>query len=348
MSRKVGILKAPFRWRHIWTVFVVVAVVALGIVLGWHRPRSSTAVSSEADLPGQVATVNGVVITQEMLDRELKVSRLNVAAPLPPLTGEDLERAAEEALNQLIMRQLILQAASRNSFSLEKSFIDKRAELLFGNRSDVALMQALDKAGGTYNDILWWVGEIITVEEYTTQVVMAGATPEDRQQVYNEWLNSQRATAQISTYLSDEIQSSAALIGEPAPNFALINLEGDSVSLSDYEGKIVLVNFWATWCPSCISEMPDYEQVFQRHQADFVVLGINLQENGGHVQQYADGLGLTFPVLLDQDGRVTTRQYQVTGMPGSFIVDRQGDIYYRHVGPMNAETLNGKLAELGL
>ena len=60
------------------------------------------------------------------------------------------------------------------------------------------------------------------------------------------------------------------------------------------------------------------------------------------------GLGLTFPVLLDEDGRVTTRQYQVTGMPGSFLIDPQGVIFYRHVGPLNAETLRAKLAELGL
>jgi cytochrome c biogenesis protein CcmG/thiol:disulfide interchange protein DsbE len=97
--------------------------------------------------------------------------------------------------------------------------------------------------------------------------------------------------------------------------------------------------------------MPDYEQVYQHHggrAGDFVVLGVNLQEGQRQVEDYATGLGLTCPVLLDEDGRVTTRQYQVTGMPASFIIDRQGVIFYRHLGPMYVETLQAKLAELGL
>ena len=79
-----------------------------------------------------------------------------------------------------------------------------------------------------------------------------------------------------------------------------------------------------------------------------MVLGVNFQEDAPHVQQYADGLGLSFPVVIDGDGNVTNHQYRVTGMPGSVIVDQNGNIYYRHIGPMSAETLTGKLAELGL
>jgi peroxiredoxin len=336
------------RSRHIWTIAVIVVVLVIGLMVGWNRLVPSPSGGGSAEPYPQLATVNGVAITQTMVDRELKVSRLNVTAPLPPLTGEDLERAEEEALNQLITRQMILQAASRQGFSLEEAFIEKRAELLFGNSDDAGLGRALDQAGATYADVLWWFGEIITVEEFTTQVIMGEAAPENRQRVYNEWLNSERAKAKITIFLTGEVQSPTVLVGEPAPNFALVSPQGETISLSDYSGKVVLVNFWATWCPSCISEMPDYEEVFQQHRPNFVVLGINLQENEAHVQRYADGLGLTFPVLLDQDGSVTTRQYQVTGMPGSFIIDRQGRVYYRHIGPMSAETLSGKLAELGL
>jgi peroxiredoxin len=290
-----------------------------------------------------------VAITQEMVDRELKISRLNVAEPLPPLTGADLDRASAEALNQLITRQTILQAASRQGFALDADFIESRADLLFGTYGAEALAEALVQAGATRADLLWWIGEIFTMEEFSAQVIMAGAAPEDRQQVYNEWLNAQRAQAQVITYLAGEAQTSQVLlVGETAPNFTLTALDGQPTSLSDYSGKVVLVNFWATWCPSCIAEMPDYEQIFQQKKPEFMVLGVNLQESGEHVQQYSTGLGLTFPVLLDSDGNVTTRQYQVTGMPGSFIVDRDGQVFYRHVGPMSAETLATKLAELGL
>lgn len=302
-------------------------------------------------LPQVMAMVNGVAITREMVEKEVTVSRFNVASPLPPLTGDDLVRATDEALNQLITRQLVLQAASRQNFVLDEALIESRVELLFGANGDQALDDALRQVGATRADLAWWVRELTTVEEFTVKVIMAGAAPEERQQLYNDWLNAQRAAADIKTYLHGEEQSLLALMGEPAPEFTLTNLAGQPVALSDYRGKVVLVNFWATWCPSCISEMPDYEEIYQQHggpAGDFVVLGVNLQEGQTQVKDYTSGLGLTFPILLDEDGGVTTRQYQVTGMPGSFVIDRQGVIFYRHVGPMSAETLRVKLAELGL
>ncbi|MBI1881564.1 MAG: redoxin domain-containing protein [Chloroflexi bacterium] len=302
-------------------------------------------------LPQVMATVNGVAITRETVEKEITVSRFNVASPLLPLTGDDLDRATDEALNQLITRQLVLQAASRQNFVLDDAVIESRVELLFGANGDQALDDALRQVGATHADLTWWVRELTTIETFTVKVIMAGAAPEERQQVYNDWLNAQRAAANIKTYLHGEEQSLLALIGEPAPNFTLTDLAGQPVALSDYSGKVVLVNFWATWCPSCLSELPDYEQVYQQHggsAGDFVILGVNLQESQSQVEDYSTGLGVTFPVLLDTDGNVTTRQYQVTGMPGSFIIDRQGIIFYRHVGPLSAETLQAKLAELGL
>ncbi len=336
------------RWQIVWTIFVVLVVIGFGLVVGWRRLHPVIPATEETNLPRQVATVNGVAITQEMVGRELRVSRLNVAEPLPPLVGEDLVRAREEALNQLITRQIILQAAGRQGFALDDAFVEERVDLLFGTYGDEVLDQALEQTGLTRPDLSWWIGEIFTMEEFTTQVIMADAASEDRQQVYNEWLNTQRGQAQVTTYSDGEAQSVQVLgVGELAPNFTLSTPDGQAVSLAEYEGKVVLVNFWATWCPSCITEMPDYEQVYQQHSSEFVVLGINLQEGANHVRQYSAGLGLTFPVLLDDDGQVTTRQYQVTGMPGSFIIDREGKIFYRHVGPMSKETLTAKLIELG-
>ncbi|MCB0193300.1 MAG: redoxin domain-containing protein [Anaerolineae bacterium] len=334
---------------RLWTVSVVVVVILFGLVFGgWRLGRDVPLKPLSSTAPQPVAIINGVVITSEMVDRELKISRLNVTDPLPPLTGADLERAREEALNQILARQLILQAAGRAGFTLEPDYIKERADLLFGSQGDAALDAALAQAGATRQDMLWWVGEIFTVEVFTTQVIMADAAPEDRQQVFNVWLNDQQANAVIERFGDEQRVSGQALIGQPAPPFTLTSLNGESVSLSDYGGQVVLVNFWATWCSACITEMPDYEQVYQQYRPEFVVLGVNLQESSSHVQQYAAGLGLNFPVLLDSDGRVTNRDYHVTGMPGSFLVDREGKIVYRHVGPMNAETLVEKLAELGL
>jgi cytochrome c biogenesis protein CcmG, thiol:disulfide interchange protein DsbE len=330
---------------------MLLGVMIGGLLFLWVKSGALPYLTQAETLPQVMATVNGVAISREMVEKEITVSRFNVSNPLPPLSGDDLSRATDEALNQLITRQLVLQAASRQNFSLDEALIESRVELLFGANGEEALDKALRQVGATWADLRWWVREITTVEEFTVKVIMAGAAPEARQQVYNDWLNAQRAAADIKTYLNSQEQSLLASMGEPAPNFTLTNLAGQPVALSDYTGKVVLVNFWATWCPSCISELPDYEQVYQQHggpAGEFVVLGINLQEGQAQVEDYATGLGLTFPVILDKDGSVTTRQYQVTGMPGSFIIDRQGIIFYRHLGPLSVETLQAKLAELGL
>ncbi len=336
------------RGGGVWTTLVIVMVIVLGLVVGgWLlQPWPATAPEESAESP--LAVINGVALMPAMVDRELRISRLNVAEPLPPLTGIDLERAREEALNQLLARQVVLQAAARDGFALPAEFIAEQARLLFGGYGDAALEQALAQSGSTRDELLWWVGEVMTVEEYTSQVVLTGAAPDDRQAVYNTWLNEQQAAARIERFTASIAPSGLAQIGQPAPDFELAGLDGQAVSLSDYAGQIILLNFWATWCTSCLTEMPAYEQVYQAYQPDLVVLAINLQESVPEVQQYAAGLGLSFPVLLDRQGLVTNQQYQVTGMPGSFIIDRQGQIYYRHLGPMSADTLTTKLAELGL
>ncbi|MEW5960886.1 MAG: redoxin domain-containing protein [Chloroflexota bacterium] len=329
---------------------IFLGLMAGGLLFLWSNRGVLPLITRTGNLPQLVATVNDVAIIRAMVEKEITISRFNVSNPLPPLSGDDFSRAADEALNQLITRQLVLQAASRQNFSLDEALIESRVALLFGTNNKV-LDNALRQAGATRADLVWWVREITTVEEFTIEVIMAGAAPEDRQQVYNDWLNAQQAAAEIKTYLNGEERGRLALMGEPAPNFTLIDLAGQPVSLSDYAGKVVLLNFWATWCPSCLSELPDYEQVYQQYggpAGDFVVLGVNLQESRGQVEDYAVGLGLTFPVLMDEDGRVTTQQYQVTGMPGSFLIDPQGVIVYRHVGPLNDETLRAKLAALGL
>ena len=309
--------------------------------------EDEVAVTAETSLQ-PVATVNGAVITLEMIARELAVSRFNVVQPAPPLQDDDLIRAEDEALNQLTTRQLFLQAAAQQGFSLDAETIRQRVALLYGPTDDERLKTGLAQANLTYEDLAWWVGELTLVEEFTIQVIQGDAAPEDRQRVYNDWLNAQQAQAEIITFSGDQAETPIALPGHLAPDFTLNTPDGQPISLADYRGQVVLVNFWATWCPSCIAEMPDYEAVYRRQGGDkFTVLGINLQEGEDRVAQFARGLGLSFPILLDQDGQVTIRDYQMVGMPGSVIIDRQGVIFYRHIGPMSGAVLTEKLDELG-
>ena len=116
-------------------------------------------------------------------------------------------------------------------------------------------------------------------------------------------------------------------LGEIAPDFALRDLDGSVVKLSDYIGKkLVVLNFWATWCSPCVVEMPDLEEIYQEHMDELVILGIDNQESIDVVNQFLDEeVAVTYPILMDTDGQVTLG-YNIFAQPTTFFVDRQGVI----------------------
>jgi thiol-disulfide isomerase/thioredoxin len=128
-------------------------------------------------------------------------------------------------------------------------------------------------------------------------------------------------------------------ISASAPDFAYIAPGGKSLRLSDYRGKVVIVNFWATWCQPCRQEMPTLQRV-AASDPDLVVLEVDLQESGDKVRSFMDQLGLDRLVpLVDSDGQ-TTRRYGVLSLPSTFFVDRAGTI--RHLefgGPLSEEQI---------
>jgi peroxiredoxin len=134
--------------------------------------------------------------------------------------------------------------------------------------------------------------------------------------------------------------------GQRAPDFSLETLEGDKVSLSDYRGQIVLLNFWATWCAPCRAEIPAIEAVLEARQGQpFVVLGVNYQESRERVGPFAEELGMTYPILLDETGKVM-QTYRAPGLPMSVLLDEQGVIQQRHPGLLTESQLQGYLADL--
>lgn len=124
--------------------------------------------------------------------------------------------------------------------------------------------------------------------------------------------------------------------GAPAPAFTFSTLAGGTSSLSDFRGKVVLVNIWATWCPPCIEEMPDLENLYRRMKRDgvpFEILGVSIDALGGDpVRKWVDRFGLTFPILLDPRGKIK-KLYRTTGVPETFIVDPQGLLVQKIIGP---------------
>lgn len=124
-----------------------------------------------------------------------------------------------------------------------------------------------------------------------------------------------------------------------APNFTLKTLSGETVSLTDYRGQVVLVNFWASWCPPCVAELPTLHQFYLSHKSDgFVVLAVNAEENEPTIRQFVEQNGYTFPVLVDS-AATAANAYDVRAIPASFIVDQNGNIQYIHRGEIDTQTL---------
>jgi len=138
----------------------------------------------------------------------------------------------------------------------------------------------------------------------------------------------------------------APQIGHPAPDFTLTTLDGDTVSLGDLRGQVVLINFWATWCGPCRAEMPDIESVYNQYRDEgFVVLAVNDAEPEQIASAYVDELGLTFPVVMDP-AREAQRLYQVRAFPTSFFIDEDGVIQEAIFGSMTRPVIQDRVADL--
>jgi thiol-disulfide isomerase/thioredoxin len=127
-----------------------------------------------------------------------------------------------------------------------------------------------------------------------------------------------------------------AVEGNPAPAFTLKDLEGREVKLADLKGKVVIVNFWATWCPPCREEIPSMMQLNQAMAGKpFQMLAISINEGGAQeVATYFKQSGNNLPALLDPTQQVAKR-YGITGVPESFVIDKQGVILKKVVGGVN-------------
>lgn len=120
----------------------------------------------------------------------------------------------------------------------------------------------------------------------------------------------------------------------PAPDFALQDMDDKQHSLKAYRGKVVLVNFWATWCPPCIREMPSLEKLYQKFRGQpFVLLAINQWEDEERVFEFMGQLATipTFPILFDPQSKVSDA-FGVQGLPSTYILDKQGRIVFRAKG----------------
>ena len=131
-----------------------------------------------------------------------------------------------------------------------------------------------------------------------------------------------------------------AVIGRSVGDFSLLDLDGKTVHLSDYKGKTVLINAWATWCPPCRAEMPDLENYYrQQKDNNFVILAINAGDTLEQTQGFARSNNLSFPVLLDPDVQIL-QALGITGFPTSILIDPDGIVKYIHIGMFRPDDLD--------
>ncbi len=137
------------------------------------------------------------------------------------------------------------------------------------------------------------------------------------------------------------------LVGREAPDFTISLLEGKKLSLRDLKGKIVVVNFWASWCyPACWNEAPRLEAAWQQYRdRGLVLVGIVYQDTEGNAKDFIQKHGKTYPNGMDSKSRIAI-EYGVYGVPETFFIDREGKVAYKHIGEISTETLTSQIERL--
>lgn len=134
--------------------------------------------------------------------------------------------------------------------------------------------------------------------------------------------------------------------GDDAPRLDIELVGGKTLAASQLDGKVVVYMFWATWCPICVSELPDFQKVYNVHNArGLEIVALSLDENAGKVAKFWRGNGYTFPVAMRSDA---VRYYfgNIKGTPTTFIVDRKGKVAYKHLGGMPDGELEKRIEAL--
>lgn len=168
----------------------------------------------------------------------------------------------------------------------------------------------------------------------------------NKNNINNEAVGKINTNTEVITDKNDEIKIGLEK-GNLAPDFELTTLDGRKVKLSDYRGKKVILNFWATWCPPCRAEIPDMEKFYSSYKdKDMVILGVNLtkaEKDQTSVKSFIKEYGVTYPIPLDKES-LAAEMYQVSAIPTSYIIDPQGTIIQKIVGPMDFETMKSLLS----
>ncbi|TFE01466.1 peroxiredoxin family protein [Jeotgalibacillus salarius] len=164
-------------------------------------------------------------------------------------------------------------------------------------------------------------------------------------------LQEQYAVAPADNESAAPVESSGAVKeGNPVPDVQAPTLDGEIVNLKDYRGQKVILNFWATWCPPCMAEMPHMQEYYENEAKDqnVEILAVNLtsKDNGiDKINSFVDDYGLTFPILLDETG-IMGEEFQAFYIPTTYLIDEEGVIQRKLMGPMDREMMIDMMEDL--
>lgn len=143
------------------------------------------------------------------------------------------------------------------------------------------------------------------------------------------------ATIGYSYYLSGFGQPTSG----PAPDFTINTFDGGTFTLSEQRGKVVVINFWGSWCAPCRDEAPHLQAIHESYGDEVVVVGVTYLDTETNSRAFIEELGLTYINGPDQRTEIASNKYRIRGAPENFIVDQNGDIVYFHLGPITESTL---------
>lgn len=322
----------------------LVAGCALGLCLlllaGCGRSQSTNEAAPDQPAPGVVAYVDG----RPLSEAEWRQARAYAQATLL-LLGQPGDRFDEAAVfDGFLEDRLLARAADAAGFDLAATAAASEEQRLLqvagadANRLAEVLAQAgLSQAA--------WESELarsLRAASFLEDVVLADVAPRQRDDERRRYLQGLRDEANLVVLVTPPL-SEGLEPGQLAPDFELVGLDGTPVRLSEWRGRPLLVNFWATWCGPCRQEMPLLQAAAERYaDQGLVVVGVDVGEPAEAVADYARGLGIQFPILLDSTQDVSDL-YRVYGLPTSFFLDRQGVVDFHLIGPLDARTLERQL-----
>lgn len=292
-----------------------------------------------------VAVVNGEEITQQGLAKEkalfVTMSSLTQGQTVPSPSDFDI-------LNQMIAGRLKYQAAQSAGINISTTAVENQIAELEAQAgfTDAQVESALAQAGLDRSVLQAWIRRQIAISQYVSNVVLRSAPAGTEDAVVRTWSNNLQAQADVEIRLGSGGTQQTAKVGEPAPDFTLSTPDGETLRLSDLRGQTVLLNFWATWCPPCKTEMPDMEDLYQKYKDQgFTIVAVDQQESPAAVQDFFDKMNLSFQSVIDPTGE-TFNVYRVVALPTSYFIDSDGIIRFQHRGMMTREQMENYTSQL--